>query len=83
MVALLVAGVMHLRTMGLVTAAITVERLAPQGEAAARVIGAISRRHRLASDCARDRARVSNPDCNGRGRCPIVRVAFFERTNRR
>ncbi|WP_236002493.1 DUF2182 domain-containing protein [Paraburkholderia elongata] len=37
---LLVAGVMDLRVMAVVTAAITVERLAPHGERAARVIGA-------------------------------------------
>jgi predicted metal-binding membrane protein len=37
---LLVAGVMDLRTMAFVTAAITVERLAPAGERAARGIGA-------------------------------------------
>ncbi|WP_372342444.1 DUF2182 domain-containing protein [Paraburkholderia madseniana] len=36
---LLVAGVMDLRVMAAVTAAITVERLAPRGERAARVIG--------------------------------------------
>ncbi|NPT41765.1 DUF2182 domain-containing protein [Paraburkholderia sp. 1N] len=37
---LLVAGVMDLRVMAVVTAAITVERLVPRGERAARVIGA-------------------------------------------
>jgi predicted metal-binding membrane protein len=37
---LLVAGFMDLRVMAVVTAAITVERLAPRGERAARVIGA-------------------------------------------
>ncbi|MEZ0600956.1 DUF2182 domain-containing protein [Paraburkholderia sp. IW21] len=37
---LLVAGFMDLRVMGAVTAAITVERLAPYGERVARVIGA-------------------------------------------
>jgi predicted metal-binding membrane protein len=37
---LLVAGVMDLRVMAVVTTAITVERLAPRGERAARVIGA-------------------------------------------
>ena len=37
---LLVAGVMDLRVMAAVTAAITVERLVPRGERAARVIGA-------------------------------------------
>ncbi|WP_093637116.1 DUF2182 domain-containing protein [Paraburkholderia aspalathi] len=36
---LLVAGVMDLRVMAAVTAAITVERLAPRGERAARLIG--------------------------------------------
>jgi predicted metal-binding membrane protein len=38
---LLVIGVMNLRTMAVVTAAITVERLAPAGERAARAIGAV------------------------------------------
>jgi predicted metal-binding membrane protein len=38
---LLVAGVMDLRVMALVTAAITAERLAPSGERVARAIGAI------------------------------------------
>jgi predicted metal-binding membrane protein len=38
---LLVGGVMDLRTMALVTAAITVERLAPGGERTARAIGAV------------------------------------------
>ena len=38
---LLVIGVMDLRTMVIVTAAITVERLAPAGERVARVIGAV------------------------------------------
>lgn len=37
---LLVAGVMDLRVMAAVTAAITIERLAPRGERVARVIGA-------------------------------------------
>ncbi|MGF6899132.1 DUF2182 domain-containing protein [Paraburkholderia sp. GAS348] len=37
---LLVVGAMDLRVMAVVTAAITVERLAPRGERAARVIGA-------------------------------------------
>ncbi|RKE37649.1 putative metal-binding membrane protein [Paraburkholderia sp. BL23I1N1] len=37
---LLVAGVMDLRVMAVVTAAITVERLAPHGECVARVMGA-------------------------------------------
>lgn len=37
---LLVAGVMDLRVMAAVTAAITVERLAPRGERAARMVGA-------------------------------------------
>jgi predicted metal-binding membrane protein len=40
-VILLVFGVMDLRAMALVTAAITVEHLAPAGEGAARTIGAI------------------------------------------
>ncbi|CAB3648062.1 hypothetical protein LMG24238_00924 [Paraburkholderia sediminicola] len=39
-IVLLVAGVMDLRVMAVVTAAITVERLAPRGDRAARVIGA-------------------------------------------
>jgi len=38
---LLVIGVMDLRTMAVVTAAITVERLAPDGERVARAIGAV------------------------------------------
>ena len=38
---LLVAGVMDLRAMAVVTAAITAERLAPAGERAARAIGAV------------------------------------------
>ena len=41
MAILLVIGVMDLRVMALVTAAITVERLAPAGERVARAIGAI------------------------------------------
>jgi predicted metal-binding membrane protein len=41
MVLLLVLGVMDLRAMAVVTAAITVERLAPAGERVARAIGAI------------------------------------------
>ena len=40
MVILLVVGVMDLRAMAVVTAAITAERLAPSGERAARAIGA-------------------------------------------
>jgi predicted metal-binding membrane protein len=40
-VILLGLGVMDLRAMALVTAAITVERLAPAGERVARVIGAV------------------------------------------
>ena len=40
--ALLVVGVMNLRAMAVVMAAITVERLAPAGERAARAIGAIA-----------------------------------------
>jgi predicted metal-binding membrane protein len=39
---LLVIGVMDLRAMAVVTAAITVERLAPVGERVARVIGAVA-----------------------------------------
>src|SRR5947199_6404878 len=38
---LLVVGVMDMRTMALVTAAITVERLAPAGERVAQAIGAV------------------------------------------
>jgi predicted metal-binding membrane protein len=38
---LLALGVMDLRAMGVVTAAITLERLAPRGELIARVIGAV------------------------------------------
>ncbi|QOT75775.1 DUF2182 domain-containing protein [Cupriavidus basilensis] len=41
MAILLVIGVMDLRAMAAVTAAITVERLAPSGECAARAIGAV------------------------------------------
>jgi predicted metal-binding membrane protein len=41
MVILLVIGVMDLRAMAVVTAAITVERLAPAGERVARAIGAV------------------------------------------
>ena len=40
-VILLVSGVMDLRAMAVVTAAITVERLAPAGERLARTIGAV------------------------------------------
>lgn len=40
-VVLLVAGLMDLRVMAVVTAAITLERLAPRGERIARIIGAI------------------------------------------
>ena len=42
MAALLAVGVMDLRAMALVAAAITLERLAPAGERAARAIGAIA-----------------------------------------
>jgi predicted metal-binding membrane protein len=41
MMILLVAGMMDLRVMAVVTAAITIERLAPTGERVARAIGAI------------------------------------------
>jgi predicted metal-binding membrane protein len=41
MVILLVLGVMDLRAMAVVTAAITAERLAPAGERVARAIGAV------------------------------------------
>jgi predicted metal-binding membrane protein len=41
MAILLVIGVMDLRAMAVVTAAITVERLAPAGERVARVTGAV------------------------------------------
>jgi predicted metal-binding membrane protein len=40
-VSLLAVGVMDLRAMGVVTAAITLERLAPAGERAASVIGGV------------------------------------------
>jgi predicted metal-binding membrane protein len=39
MAILLVGGVMDLRVMAVVTTAITIERLAPDGERAARAIG--------------------------------------------
>jgi predicted metal-binding membrane protein len=42
MAILLVIGVMDLRAMGVVTAAITAERLAPAGERVARAVGAVS-----------------------------------------
>ena len=42
MAILLVAGVMDLRAMAVVTAAITVERLAPAGERVARAIGTVT-----------------------------------------
>jgi len=41
MVILLVVGIMDLRAMAVVTAAITAERLAPPDERAARALGAI------------------------------------------
>jgi predicted metal-binding membrane protein len=41
MAILLVIGVMDLRAMAVVAAAITVERLAPAGEHVARIIGAL------------------------------------------
>jgi predicted metal-binding membrane protein len=41
MAMLLVAGVMDLRAMAVVAAAITVERLAPSGERMARATGAV------------------------------------------
>jgi len=41
MAILLVIGVMDLRAMAVVTAAITVERLAPAGERVARAVGAV------------------------------------------
>ena len=41
MVLLLAIGVMDLRAMSLVAAAVTVERLAPAGERAARITGAV------------------------------------------
>jgi predicted metal-binding membrane protein len=41
MVILLVIGVMNLRAMAIVMAAITVERLAPDGERVARAIGVV------------------------------------------
>lgn len=42
MAILLVAGVMDLRAMAVVTAAITAERLAPSGERVARAVGAVA-----------------------------------------
>jgi predicted metal-binding membrane protein len=42
MAILLVIGVMDLRAMALVAAAITIERLAPAGERVARAIGAVA-----------------------------------------
>jgi predicted metal-binding membrane protein len=42
MAILLVIGVMDLRVMAVVTAAITVERLAPVGERVARAIGVVA-----------------------------------------
>jgi predicted metal-binding membrane protein len=42
MASLLVVGVMDLRAMAVVAAAITVERLAPAGERVARAIGALA-----------------------------------------
>jgi len=42
MAILLVVGVMNLRTMAAVTAAITIERLAPAGERLAQAIGVIA-----------------------------------------
>jgi predicted metal-binding membrane protein len=41
MTILLVIGIMDLRAMAVVTAAITVERLAPAGERVARAIGVV------------------------------------------
>jgi predicted metal-binding membrane protein len=41
MAILLVAGVMDLRAMAVVTAAMTIERLAPAGERFAQAIGAV------------------------------------------
>ena len=41
MVMLLVVGMMDLRVMAVVTAAITIERLAPAGERVARAIGVV------------------------------------------
>jgi predicted metal-binding membrane protein len=41
MAILLVTGVMDLRVMAIVAAAISVERLAPAGERVARVVGAV------------------------------------------
>jgi predicted metal-binding membrane protein len=42
MIILLIIGVMDLRAMALVTAAITVERLAANAERVARVVGAVA-----------------------------------------
>ncbi len=38
---LLVTGIMDLKAMGFVTAAITIERLAPRGERIARALGVV------------------------------------------
>jgi predicted metal-binding membrane protein len=42
MAILLVAGVMDLRAMAVVTAAITAERIAPAGERVARAVGVVA-----------------------------------------
>jgi predicted metal-binding membrane protein len=42
MAILLVAGVMDLRSMAVVTAAVTIERLSPGGDRVARAIGAVA-----------------------------------------
>jgi len=54
---LLVIGVMDLRAMAVVAAAITVERLHRPGERVARAIAAVCRRGRVVSDCTSSRAR--------------------------
>src|SRR5260370_270395 len=58
-VILLVTGVMDLRAMAVVAAAITVERLAPVGERVARAIGAVA--VGVVSDRASCRARMTHP----------------------
>jgi predicted metal-binding membrane protein len=58
MAILLVIGVMDFRAMAVVTAAITVERLAPAGERVARVTGAVAVAAGLVSDRASSRARM-------------------------
>jgi len=58
---LLVIGVMDLRAMAVVTAAITVERLAPAGEARRASHRRRRRRGRVVPDRASSRARMTHP----------------------